>query len=325
MARESNSNLKFALSKKLKLGVLSGGSSSERIISIRSARAVNRALRRIGFTTLVLDPAKAGPFTRGLKTVDLVFIALHGEGGEDGKIQRRLERSGIPYVGSDPVASRRAFDKNLAKKIFSRSGISTPPYVLIRPSNYKNRLRRIPAPLFVKPVREGSSVGAFSVEDLSKSAEKLYSAVRTYGRLLVEKKIQGREFTVGVLGRRPLPVIELKPRRAFYDYRAKYTKGMTDYLVPAPITPVLTRKLQRMALKAHRALGLRDFSRVDIMTDEKGRPYVLEVNSIPGFTELSLLPKAARAAGISFEELCYRLVEAAYRRGLKMKRKGRRP
>jgi D-alanine-D-alanine ligase len=148
-------------------------------------------------------------------------------------------------------------------------------------------------------------------------ADKIRRTAERFGDLMAEKKIEGREFTVGVFGGEALPVIELRPKRAFYDYRAKYTKGMTDYLVPAKIPAVLRKKMQRMALRVHQVLGLRDFSRVDIMVDKQNRPYVLEANSIPGFTELSLLPKAARAAGYSFETVCSQLVAWAYERGIK--------
>jgi len=159
---------------------------------------------------------------------------------------------------------------------------------------------------------DGSSIGVFLVEDFRHSAEKIIRALARYPVLLVEREIKGREFTVGILGKRALPVVELRPRRAFYDYRAKYTPGMTEYRVPAPVPAGLTRKLQRLARKVHGALGLRDFSRIDFMVDRDDRPWVLEANTIPGFTALSLLPKAAREAGVSFESLCLRLVKMAW-------------
>ena len=261
-----------------------------------------------------LDPRDIKSFQRRLPQIDVAFIALHGHGGEDGSIQRLLKKRGIPYVGSDAVSSRRTFDKVAAKKIFRRVGIPTPEYRVIDRRKWASQLNGFKGPYFVKPIQEGSSIGAFAVEDLKKSSEKLKRALKIYSSLLVEKKIEGREFTVGIFGRKPLPVMELKPKRPFYDYRAKYTKGMTDYLVPAPLPKKVAQRLQALAYSVHQALGLRDFSRVDLKMDLRGRPFVLEANSIPGFTELSLLPKAARAAGISFEALCFRLVDWAYQR-----------
>ncbi len=310
------SNPKFELSK-LKIGVLYGGNSSERKISLRSGRAVHQALKRIGFSTRWLDPRHPEKTRKGLKQIDLAFLALHGHGGEDGKIQTELERSKVPYIGSDAPSSRRAFDKAISKKVFEKNHIPTPEWVIVSGSGWESRMKRIAGPYFLKPLREGSSIGAFAVEDLEKEAVKIRQALKRFKQLLVEKKVEGREFTVGVLENRPLPVIELKPSRSFYDYKAKYTKGMTQYDVPADIPKDLSARLQKLALKVHKVLGLRDFSRIDMMVDTLGCPYVLEANSIPGFTELSLLPKAAKSAGISFEELCYRLVQAAYKRSRK--------
>lgn len=314
MQPKSSSNLKSESLKGLKIGVLLGGRSSERTISIRSGRAVLSALKRSGFFVRPLDPGDPEAFTERLRKIDLAFIALHGQGGEDGTIQRELEAAHIPYVGSDPRGSLQAFDKGIAKRLFTKQNIPTAPYVLVDQTNWRSRLKSFPTPFFVKPLREGSSIGVFPVEDFAKSAEILEQAFTQYGKLLVEKKIIGREVTVGVLGNKALPVVELVPKRLFYDFRAKYTKGMTDYLVPAPISDTLAGKLQRTALSVHRVLGLRDFSRVDILVDKEERPYVLEANSIPGFTEMSLLPKAARSAGISFESLCEQLAQMAYLR-----------
>ncbi len=299
--------------KPLRIAVICGGNSSERKISLRSGKAVHQALKRSGLAAIRLDPSRAG-FTGKLSQVDAAFLTLHGKGGEDGVIQRVLERHRVPYIGSNSARSRLAFDKTSAKKVFTQSGIPTADYAMVSLSNWKKRLSAMSTPLFLKPPKEGSSIGAFPVEDLAKSAVKITQALRRYKVLMAEQKIEGREFTVGVLGDRALPVIELRPKSRFYDYHSKYTKGMTEYLVPAPITKRESETLRKIALKAHRVLGMRDLSRVDIMTDKAGRPFVLEVNSLPGFTELSLLPKAARAVGISFEELCCRLIDMALQR-----------
>ncbi|MDP3919885.1 MAG: D-alanine--D-alanine ligase [Candidatus Omnitrophota bacterium] len=307
------------LSKDLKIGVLCGGSSPERGISLRSGKAVAQALQRVGFYTKTLDPRDAKKFNSALTEIDLAFVALHGDGGEDGVMQRFLERKHIPYTGSGVAGCRDTYNKVDAKRRFRRKGIPTPESIVVHAGNWRSKLGRFPAPFFVKPIACGSSLGIYCVKDYRKSCRRLSRSVAKYGRILAERKITGREYTVGILGKQALPVIELRPKREFYDYRAKYTRGLCRYLVPAPIPMRFANKLQRLALAAHSALGLRDLSRVDIMADAEGRPYVLEVNAIPGFTELSLLPKAARSAGYSFESLCCELLSYANRRRLKPK------
>jgi D-alanine-D-alanine ligase len=310
------SNRRFESLKRLKIGVLCGGNSSERVISRRSGRAVHNALKRVGIASRRLDPAKSlgRRLLDSLRDIDVAFVAMHGKGGEDGQLQDILEHSKVPYVGSNPLGCRRSFDKKIAKSLFVKNGIPTASYITVKSRKDFNRLAKFPAPFFVKPVSEGSSIGVFPVEDFESSIAEIGQALETHGELLIEKKIIGREFTVGILGRKALPVVEVRPKREFYDYRAKYTKGMTDYLTPAPIPESLAKRLQKIALKAHQSLGLRDLSRVDIMVDLEGNPFVLEINAIPGFTELSLLPKAARSNGISFEDLCCRLLDWAHRR-----------
>lgn len=304
----------------LRVGVLAGGESPERKISLRSGKAVYSAIRRLGLRPLKIDPARRALFAARLKEIDLAFIALHGRGGEDGILQRRLEKRKLSYVGSGPLGCRLSFDKAQSKKVFLKHRIPTPPFCLVGKGNWEKRLFNFPAPMVLKPLKDGSSLGVFFVHDPKKDAPKIRKAVLKYGTLLAEKRIEGREFTVGILGSRALPVIELRPKRDFYDYRAKYTKGMTDYLVPAPVSRRLREKLQGIGLRVHKALGLRDFSRVDIMLGRDGKPYVLEANAIPGFTELSLLPKAAGAAGICFDELCLRLLGSAHQRSLNLSR-----
>ena len=299
--------------KPLRVSVICGGSSSERKISLRSGKAVAKALRNSGLKVSLADPSSK-LFHKKLKATDIAFLTLHGKGGEDGVIQPILEKWGIPYIGSDSRHSRVAFDKVSSKEVFRRHGIPTAPYGLLRAGSWKKSIKVLNLPLFMKPPKEGSSIGAFPVEDLTENAVKITQAIARFGTLMAEQKIDGREFTVGILGNTPLPVIELRPKSRFYDYRSKYTKGMTEYLIPAPIEPSLEKKLRKIAVKAHRALGLRDLSRIDMMVDQAGQVFVLEANSLPGFTELSLLPKAARAVGISFEELCCKLLYAAWKR-----------
>jgi D-alanine-D-alanine ligase len=297
------------------VGVFLGGNSHERPISIRSGRAVFEALKEAGVDAVMIDPANGFHSKLKEKPIDLAFIALHGKGGEDGTIQKRLADNRVFFIGSEAKASALAFDKIKAKKLFVQSGIPTPRYQVITKKNWGKVVRQWIPPYVVKPICEGSSIGIFFVEQLSKRMlKKIDSSLKHYGSLFLEEKINGRECTVGILGSEALPVIELKPKRDFYDYKAKYTKGLTDYLIPAPISEKLSEDLKSIALKAHQTLGLRDFSRVDFKVNSKGDPYVLEVNSIPGFTDTSLLPKAARLAGYEFRDLCLALLEMAYER-----------
>jgi D-alanine-D-alanine ligase len=304
---------KFSSLRNIKVGVVRGGLSAERRISLRSGRAVTRALKRVGITTFPIDPADPKAFSRKIREADVLFIALHGNGGEDGGIQKMLERKRISFTGSPSAACMKSFDKEISKRHFRRLGIPTPDYAILDKKNWRKVAATFPAPYFAKPLDGGSSQGVFLVEDFQRSAEKVRRSVLRFGKLMIEKKIFGRELTAGLLGDLKLPVVEVKPSRPFYDYKAKYTKGMTTYEVPARIPAKVARKIQTIAYRVYKGLGLKGFSRVDVMLDRKNRPYVLEVNSIPGLTEFSLLPKAARAVGISFDELCLRVLVAAGR------------
>lgn len=312
MQPELLSNPKFALFRKIKVGVVRGGLSAERPISLRSGRAVTRALKRIGVAAFPIDPADTKTFLRKIRNADVLFIALHGKGGEDGALQKMLERKRLLFTGSPSGACVKSFDKEISKRHFVKLGIPTPKYAILGKSNWRKVAAAFPAPYFVKPLDGGSSQGVFLVEDFPRSAEKIRRSVMRFGRLLIEKRIVGRELTAGLLGNLKLPVVEVKPSRPFYDYKAKYTKGMTVYEVPAKIPVKVARKIQAIAYRVYRGLGLKGFSRVDVMLDRRNRPYVLEVNSIPGLTEFSLLPKAAGAIGIGFEELCLRVLRDAY-------------
>ncbi len=295
-----------------RVGVFLGGRSHERPISLKSGKAVFQALKNAGLDVVMIDTANGFHSKLKRKPIDLAFLALHGVGGEDGAIQKVLNRNRIPYVGSDPKSSASAFDKAQAKRLFLRLGIPTPQYDVLTRKNWKQKLKQWDPPYVIKPVNEGSSIGIFFVDRKGAEGRKVQSSLKRYSRLLIERKIDGREFTIGILGKKALPVIELKPKRKFYDYKAKYTKGMTEYLIPAPISQSLTAKLKAIALKAHQTLGLRDLSRVDFKVDSSGNPFVLEINSIPGFTETSLLPKAAKEVGLDFTGLCLNLLEMAY-------------
>lgn len=312
MHQELLANPKFALLKKIKVGVVRGGLSAERPISLRSGRAVIRALKRLGVSAFPIDPADQATFLAKILAADILFIALHGKGGEDGAFQKMLERKRILFTGSPSEACEKSFDKEVSKRYFVKLGIPTPEYAILNKKNWRKVAAMFRTPYFAKPLDGGSSQGVFLVEDFQRSAERLRRSVMRCGRLLIEKRIVGRELTAGLLGDLKLPVVEVKPLRSFYDYKAKYTKGMTIYDVPARIPEKISKKIQAIAYRVYRGLGLKGFSRVDVMLDQKNRPYVLEVNSIPGLTEFSLLPKAAGAVGIGFDELCLRVLRDAY-------------
>ena len=301
-----------------RIGVFLGGNSKERAISLKSGQAVYRALIEAGEDAVLIDTANGFHSKLKDKSIDVAFLALHGAGGEDGTIQKILNRYRIPYTGAGPKGSQWAFDKQLTKQRLKACHIPTPDYEVIDKRNWRKVISRWAPPYVVKPLDEGSSIGIFFVERKNSGLRKIKSAIAKYKRLMVERKIEGREFTVGILGDQALPVIELKPKRRFYDFKAKYTKGLTEYLAPAPIADHIKRKLQALALKTHTALGLSDLSRVDFKMDSDQLPYVLEANSIPGFTETSLLPKAAQCVGLNFQDLCLYLVDQASRKKRKL-------
>jgi D-alanine-D-alanine ligase len=299
------------MAKPLKITVMLGGPSAEREVSLRSGAAVAQALRSLGHEVDELDPqSEDWHLSPGTK---VVFLALHGTYGEDGTVQRRLEEVGVPYTGCDAEASRVAFDKVLTKERCAAGGIPTAPYVLLQ-SPGASWPRGWDPPVVLKPVCQGSSVGLQFVERISDFGAALAEALRYDSRVLMEEKIPGREATVGILGDEVLPLVEVRPRAGVYDYRTKYTAGSTEYLCPAPFDPETTARVREAGLAAFRAIGGRDYARVDVMVRPEGEPVVLEVNTLPGMTETSLLPKAAAAVGIGYAELCQRMVDLALRR-----------
>lgn len=302
-----------------KIGVILGGPSAEREISLCTGKAISGALRARGHN--VLEIGERGPIEEGILTsgIDIAFVALHGRYGEDGTIQWFLEDVGIPYTGSDPVASYRALDKTKAKSIFVENGIPTPEYIIVtsRGNNVLKRIeRKFAFPIVIKPADSGSTIGLSIVETPEDLEDALNEASKYNSRIIIERYIPGEEITVGILGDAPLPVIHIVPKGGHYSYKAKYTKGMTDYIVPAELPSDIYRRVQHIGLRAHNVLGCRDFSRVDMRLDEHGDPWVLEVNTIPGFTETSLLPKAARAVGVEFGQLCERILTMARERSM---------
>jgi D-alanine-D-alanine ligase len=299
---------------RLKITVMLGGPSAEREVSLRSGAAVVKALRSLGHEIHELDPVNNAWVLP--KDTDVVFLALHGTYGEDGTVQRRLDELGAIYTGCDAETSRVAFDKALTKQCCIKAGIPTAKFLVVNstktpwPDNWQ-------PPLVVKPVRQGSSVGLQFVERVEDWHNALAEALKFDSEVLVEEKIVGSECTVGILSDKPLPIVEVRPESGAYDYRSKYTAGCTEYFCPAPFDTALTQRIQAAALGAFKAIGGRDYARVDVMvrvTQSGSEPVVLEVNTLPGMTETSLLPKAALAAGLNYAQLCQRMVDLALKR-----------
>lgn len=293
---------------KLNIVVLLGGPSAEREVSLRSGAGVASALRSLGHQVSEVDP-KEGTFQLPEKT-DVVFLALHGTYGEDGTVQDQLEAIGIPYTGCNAASSRLAFDKVLTKQRCVEAGVPTAKYLVVDSEKTPWPMGWQP-PLVVKPVCQGSSVGLQFVDRVSEWSAALRESMRHDSRLLVEEKIAGRETTVGILGEQVLPIVEVRPKAGSYDYRNKYTAGCTEYFCPADFDGATTKRIQAAALAAFKAIGGRDYARVDVMVRADGEPVVLEVNTLPGMTETSLLPKAAAAIGIGYADLCQRMIDMA--------------
>lgn len=299
------------MARPLNLVVLLGGPSAEREVSLRSGAAVAGALESLEHHVTRIDPVPGS--LRVPAGTDAVFIALHGTYGEDGQVQAELDALGVPYTGCDAAASRIAFDKVLTKQRCLDRGIPTARHFTVEspaapwPAGWQ-------APVVVKPVRQGSSVGLVFVDSVADWPAALREGFQHGDEMLVEERIIGREVTVGILGDEALPVVEVRPLEGVYDYTNKYTSGRTEYLCPAPFSPEVTRRIQQAGVGAFLAVGGRDYGRVDVMVANDRDPVVLEVNTLPGMTETSLLPKAAAAAGISYEQLCQRMIELARQR-----------
>ena len=299
------------MSHSLHITVMLGGPSAEREVSLRTGTAVANALRSLGHAVNELDP-KTPDWILPPKT-DVVFLALHGTYGEDGTVQKQLDVLGVPYTGCDAEASRIAFDKVLTKQRCFTAGVPTAKF-FVATSTQTPLPTELTLPLVAKPSRQGSSVGLQFVEHASEWPTALATALQFDTEILVEEKILGRETTVGILGGDVLPVVEVRPKAGSYDYKSKYTAGATEYFCPADFDAATTRRIQAAALGAFHAIGGRDYSRVDVMVRPDGAPVVLEVNTLPGMTETSLLPKAAAAAGLTYAGLCQRMIDLALTR-----------
>jgi D-alanine-D-alanine ligase len=308
-----------------RVAVLAGGRSPEREVSLRSGHRVASALQVRGYEAALLDPAE-GPFVENLSaaTVSACYIALHGKEGEDGTIQRVLDLLGVSYTGSAPRACQLAFDKVLAKEMLDAAEVPTPPWAAIQASALRDLqaghtlhtiVERLGLPLVVKPSRAGSAMGLTYVDHERDLPNAVMNALSFSDAAVVERRILGTEVAAGLVGgAEVLPLVEIVPKSGVFDYAARYTQGATEYYAPARVGAEASTAAQGAAARAFDALGLRDVSRADVMIDADGIPWIIDVNVSPGMTDTSLLPMAARAAGIGFEELCERVLRLALER-----------
>lgn len=279
-----------------------GGISAEREVSLRSGTAIYHALKGLGYRAVTIDVGQDFCEVLGREKIEIAFLSLHGGYGENGSIQGMLEVLGIPYTGSDVLASALAMDKEASKKIFLYHGIPVPPFVIM---NKEQSVKSVDfaLPWVVKPAAEGSSIGVSIVKKKEQLQEALVKAYSHGSRVIIEEFIDGKEIHIGILNKKALGGVEVRPSLEFYTYEAKYTAGLTQYILPPEIDEAAYEKAKRTALAAHNALGCKGATRVDLRLDRDGNPSVLEVNTIPGMTETSLLPKIGGLAGLSFPGL----------------------
>ncbi|WP_244232677.1 D-alanine--D-alanine ligase [Methylacidiphilum caldifontis] len=286
--------------------VLKGGPSEEREISLKTAKAVEDALSSLGYEVSSVDVTdEKFEIPKG---TEFCFLCIHGSFGEDGQIQRLLMRWGIPFTGSDAASSEKAFDKAWSKILFVQGGIPTPPFCVV---GEKEKIPFDP-PYVIKPSRQGSSIGIEFVYDINELGLAIKKSSQYDHIVIAEALVKGKELTVGILDDKALPIVEIRPKEGFYDYHHKYTKGASAYFCPAPLSADQTAAVQKTALDAFHVLGCSVYGRVDIILAENGIPWVLEINTIPGMTETSLFPMAAKASGIPFAQLCEKIVEISY-------------
>ena len=309
----------------MRVAVLKGGPSLERQVSLRSGARVEDALERLGHETVPIDVAADLIEQLEAQRPDVAFLALHGRGGEDGTVQELLDIMGIPYTGSGVLSCMRSVDKVLTKHLLIEAGLPTPEFFAFSETAFRElgAAEALPAieerlafPIVVKPAAQGSALGVKFARTAQDVPAALVAAFSYDSRVLLERHVAGRDVAVSVLDGQPLPVVEAVPREEdFYDFEARYEIGRTDFVCPADLTPECTARTQELAVATYELLGCRGFARVDLMVEDgSGEPLVLEVNAIPGLTETSLLPMAAEASGISFDELIARILDLALAR-----------
>jgi D-alanine-D-alanine ligase len=317
MVIESSANSQSPIvQSRLKAAVLMGGIGEERDISIQSGTCIAEALKKAGFNVVTSDISPENIQILEDDSIDTFFIALHGKFGEDGRLQQILEDKSLLYTGSGPTASRLAFDKMESKKAFAKAGVITPKAIIFdQRTDAKEIAKELPLlgeKFVVKPIRQGSTVGVTIVDNPKSALADARQCLKAYGDCMIEEYIDGREITVGILGKMPLPIIEIKTKTGFYDYEAKYIDEQTQYLFDTIDDAELTEKIAAAALDCFNTLNCRHFARADFILTKNRVPYILEVNTIPGFTSHSLLPMAAAKTGLSMSDLCTKIIEAAY-------------
>jgi len=299
----------------LKAAVLMGGVGEERNISLQSGSCVAQALKDAGLNVAAADITPDDISILEADGIDVFFVALHGRFGEDGRLQQLLEDRSLVYTGSGPEASRLAFDKWAAKQCFDEAGITTPPAIRFdpgaEPSELQKRVVELGRRFVVKPRRQGSTIGVSIVDDADAALATARECSSRFGDCMIEQYIPGREITVGILHDQALPIIEIRSKTGFYDYQAKYLDDRTEFLFDTISDPILVAKIKEAALDCFNAVSCRHFARVDFILDDRQRIHALEVNTIPGFTSHSLLPRAAARTGLSMSRLCMRIVELA--------------
>ena len=304
------------MNSKLKVAVLTGGIGSEREISIQSGECVSEALKEAGFNVVTADVRPDNLDILEDSNVDVFFPALHGEFGEDGQLQQILHDKSLVYTGSGPTASKLAFDKMVSKKLFAEAGVATPAAIEFNARTNINQLEKqlqyLADEYVVKPVKQGSSVGVRIITDMQEAIGAAQETFREFGDCMIEKFIRGKEITVSILEDVALPIVEIRSQTGFYDYQAKYIDKQTEYLFDTISDPALRAQIEQAAMDCFYVLGCRHFARVDFVLSDEAIAYALELNTIPGFTTHSLLPKAAAKAGLTMSDLCSKIVEAAY-------------
>ena len=296
----------------MKIGVLLGGNSAEREVSLASGKAISAACKELGHNVLDLDPEfDVRLLVSDLLTVDLVFNGLHGGDGENGVIPGFLQSLGVKYTGSKTEASAICMDKRISKALVHRKDLLTPNWVSLANNDPLPSVGDMVFPVVIKPNDQGSTIGLTVVKDESELDDAIELARQFANVVLIEEFIVGKEITVTVIGDKAYPIVEIVPSHGLYDYECKYNQGMTEYFCPANIDKDLTKAIQKSALKIHKLLGCRHYSRVDFRLDKNGRAWFLELNTLPGMTETSLVPKAAKASGLSFPELIQTIINEA--------------
>ncbi len=298
----------------MKIGLLIGGESAERDVSLSSGKSIEKALISLGHKVVKLDPIDGfASIEDSILNVDLVFNGLHGGDGENGKIAAQLQSLNVIYTGSNEQSSRICMDKNLSKKTIAENDINTPKWILKNDTSSDILDGNFEYPLIVKPNDQGSTIGLSIVKRKDQLKDAFTNALQFADSIIFESYIDGREITVPIVGSKAYPVIEIIPSHDFYDYECKYTKGMSQYICPAEISNKLSESIKDLALKIHTILDCRHYSRVDFLLDSKNEPWFLELNTLPGMTETSLLPKSLKADGIEFKEIIQMILNEALR------------